>query len=226
MSAIAATSAASRPSLRRLVWLHPEWWTLALCAVAWSAMFRPHMHHLHSHHLVSIQLTKWMVMTVAMMLPLVVGPIRFAAKRSLWRRRHRAIAGFLLSYLGCWLLVGVPVAFINPGPLLAAAAFVASAAWNLMRYRRLALATCHWTMPLAPYGWRADRDCVLYGWRIGTSCALSCYPLMLACALSSHALPVMIFGMAVGIIERYTYRPDQRLLSGALLAAAVISFLR
>ena len=39
-------------------------------------------------------LGRWMLMIVAMMVPLLIGPIRTTATRSLWRRRHRAIAAF------------------------------------------------------------------------------------------------------------------------------------
>jgi hypothetical protein len=78
-------------------------------------------------------------------------------------------------------------------------------------------------MPLAPRGWRADRDCVLYGWRTGTSCALSCWALMLACALSGHALIATLFVTAVALIERYTLRVDRRVLSAALFGAAAIT---
>ncbi len=192
-------------------------------------MLRPHAHRMdmsvNGSEIVAMRLANWMAMTLAMMLPLVIRPIRFAAERSLWQRRHRAIAGFLIGYLGCWLLVGLPVAFVTPGPLFAAVIFGFGAWWQLTRRRRFVLAACHRSMPLAPRGWRADRDSVLYGWRTGTNCALSCLPLMLACALLGHALPAMILGMAVAIIERYTFNPSPILLSAAQAVAAVISLL-
>lgn len=203
----------SAVALQRAVWRHPEWWALGLCAIAWGAMFRPHAHH-------GAPLANWMIMTVAMMLPLVVGPIRFAAERSLWRRRHRAIAGFLAGYLGAWLAVGVAISFIEPGPWLAAAAFAVAGVWQLTRYRRIAMAGCHRSMPLAPRGWRADRDCVRYGWTVGTYCVASCWALMLACAMAGHHLLAM-FGITAFLWTERVTRPRRRLYAALLFGAAL-----
>jgi predicted metal-binding membrane protein len=54
----------------------------------------------------------WLVMTVAMMVPLTVASIRTTAARSLWSRRERAVAGFLLGYLGPWLIAGMAVTML------------------------------------------------------------------------------------------------------------------
>ena len=78
-------------------WRRPEWWSLALCAAAWLLMVRRHWHGISG----------WMLMTFAMMLPMVVDSIRATAERSLWRRRHRAIAAFLIGYLSLWIVIGV-----------------------------------------------------------------------------------------------------------------------
>ena len=204
MSAIAA---------QRVVWRHPEWWALALCAVAWAAMFRPHAQH-------GARLTNWIVMTVAMMLPLVIGPARFVAERSLWRRRHRAIAGFLIGYLAMWVFVGIAVSFLEPGPVPAAVAFAVAGVWQLTRTKRVAMAACHRAMPLAPHGWRADRDCIGYGLMVGTYCVVSCWALMLACALMGHHLVAMAGISAFLYADRYM-RPRRLLFSAILFAAAV-----
>lgn len=203
----------------RIAWRHPEWWALAISACAWLALLQPHAHHLHGGF------TLWVLMTLAMMLPVVVFPIRTAAERSLWRRRHRAIAGFLIGYLAMWCLAGVVVALFDiHGRIAGGVAFAVAGAWQLTRWKRLALNACHRTMPLAPSGWRADRDCVRYGWRTGTRCVISCWALMLACALTGHALLATAFVMAVMLIERYTWRPDHRVLSAAIFAASLVSF--
>lgn len=208
---------AGRPHLRRLAWRHPEWWTLVLSAGAWISMFRPHAHHAHP-------LTSWLVMTLAMMLPMVVDPVRTTAERSLWRRRHRAMALFLFSYVGCWMLAGLAASFITIShPFAPAIAFSLAGAWQLTRFKRLSLVACHRTRPLAPRGWRADRDCLLYGATIARSCVTSCWALMLACSLAGHSLPATLFVTAIALTERYTARPDQRLLSAALFGAALWS---
>ena len=178
---------------------YPEWWTLGLSAAAWVAMLQPHAHH-------RAPLLQWLLMTVAMMFPVMLDSIRATAERSLWKRRNRAIAGFLLGYLACWMLAGaILIAIRIPAePRFAAAALLIAAAWQCTRAKRIALTGCHATMPLAPRGWRADRDCIRYGWLLGTRCVVSCWALMLACFLTGHALAAMIALTAIVVLERLT----------------------
>jgi len=214
----AAEWAVTRLDGRYFFWRHPEWWPLALSAGAWMWMLTMHGHHHHGG-----SLTPWMVMTVAMMLPMVIPSVRTTAERSLWRRRHRAVAFFLGGYLACWAVVGVLATFIPMYVYAGAIAFAVAGAWQLTRQKRIALAGCHRTVPLAPFGWRADRDCTRYGGMIGTRCVTSCWAVMVACSLSGHAFAACAGVTAIGMIERYTWRPDHRLLSGALFAAAALS---
>src|SRR6476620_12211696 len=105
-------------SFRRFGWRHPEWWTLGLSALAWVSLLSDepakghHQHHYyHGASMLNVsmllrELWLWVLMIVAMMLPLLVTPVRVVAARSLWRRRHRAIASFLVGYLATWLVVG------------------------------------------------------------------------------------------------------------------------
>lgn len=203
----------------RFVWLHPEWWALVVSAGAWAVLLRLHAEHVHT---TGAMLANWLVMTLAMMLPMVVMPIRVTAERSLWRRRNRAIAGFLAGYIGGWMLVGVAALFLPPVP--AAAAFGVAGVWQLTRWKRAGLAGCHRTVPLAPRGWRADRDCAGYGLRIGSRCILSCWALMLACFFSGHALVATLLVTAVMFGERFLRRPDHRLFAAALFAAAIVAW--
>jgi hypothetical protein len=55
---------------------------------------------------------QWMLMVAAMILPLQIDGVRRIAEYSLWSRRHRAIAGYLVGYLIVWAAAGVP----SPGP--------------------------------------------------------------------------------------------------------------
>src|SRR5205085_2642732 len=80
-----------RQALReRIAWAHPEWWALGFSAAAWlnlstaalATASREHQHHM------SRGLADWMVMAVAMMVPLTTDAIQMIAARSLWRRRH------------------------------------------------------------------------------------------------------------------------------------------
>jgi predicted metal-binding membrane protein len=236
---------------KQLNWLHPEWWSLAIAVSAWAMILwfavpmdpglsSSHGHATHemlgaalSHNQAVWQPAtfSWFVMTVAMMFPMMLDPIRITASRSLWHRRHRAIVGFLAGYLMPWMLFGIVTMVLvavmqsqtGVGPAIAASfAFAAAALWQLTSKKRRAVIACHRTMPLAPKGWRADRDCLRYGWMIGSSCLVSCWALMLACLMSGHSFPAMLCATSVVWIERNKPRTNQRLLSAFLAALAVI----
>jgi predicted metal-binding membrane protein len=174
------------------------------------------------------ELCAWLAMVVAMMLPLQLDAVRVAAFRSLRRRRQRAAALFVLGYLAPWAALGAAVAWLRSASwpaahadAAAAAAFALAALWTLTAARRRALVACHRTVPLAPTGWRADRDCVGYGARVGAACAASCWATMLGCALTGHALLAMVGGAAIAARERLAFRTPHRtvLVATAGLAA-------
>jgi hypothetical protein len=201
-------------SLReRLAWRHPEWWSLALSAVCWIVLLtrtRPH----HAVHAIG-GMSEWALMVIEMMFPLAIAPVRMTAERSLWRRRHRAIAEFLAGYVLVWLVVGaigiwalttLPVVAWLGWDGLTIVGLVVAAAWQLAPAKRRALRACHRTAPLAGRGWRADRDCVAYGLTSGGRCVLNCWAMMFACLLSAHSIPVMVAATIVGLRERYALR--------------------
>src|SRR5262245_38413651 len=96
---------------RRVVWRHPEWWALALSAAAWlvivseAAVSSGTTHDAHRSVIADVR--DWLLMVLAMMLPLSVAAIQATADRSLWRRRHVAIAAWLSGYIAMCLLFGV-----------------------------------------------------------------------------------------------------------------------
>lgn len=239
-------------SWRQLAWQYPEWWVIALSVIAWPLLvMQAHpapitpsqalAHQGHHHEAPAAsgaaipawlpELGIWMLMVVAMMLPLVLGAARHAAVRSLWRRRTRAIGGFLVGYLAVWLLAGIPALLLSRALGLnerarligAVAIFAIAAVWQLTPLKERLLLSCHRTAPLAPGGWRADRDCLRYGWLIGGFCLGSCWAMMLACALAGHHPLLMIGVGAIGATERYLPRPDQRIFGGLLLGLAVVA---
>lgn len=171
--------------MRRLVWHHPEWWALGLALCAWAVLIAANVGEdgteraeAHQHLVDSIGssllvgIAHWQLMVMAMMLPVVVPSLRVAAFRSLWRRRHRAVAGFLVGYLAVWALAGLAVSCLLawvPGLThawqseAAAGAFFLAACWQWSRIKQRALVACHRTIPLSPSGSRADRDCIVFG---------------------------------------------------------------
>jgi len=219
VSAVPACSRRLTPAaIQYFFWSYPEWWSLALSCLAWTVMLG---HRVSSagtgvHHLSFEQeFSDWMVMVAAMMLPLTVDAVRATALRSLWRRRHRAIAGFLAGYMVPWLVAGWLVTTLRMevwahSAAAPAVAFLAAALWLLTPAHRRALAACHRTQPLAPVGWRADLDCLRFGGTIGTACVRSCWPLMVACALAGHGPIALAGGMAVGALERWPFRARTR----------------
>src|SRR5947208_13000111 len=110
---------------RVFAWSHPEWWMLATWLAACAALLMstagPASWALCTgapstdvsgtlHRIRALVLSGAMVrmaagsllMTLAMMLPLIILPVRHAAFRSPWRRRHRAAAGVVLGYVAVW----------------------------------------------------------------------------------------------------------------------------
>jgi predicted metal-binding membrane protein len=206
--------------LRRAAWPHPEWWALALSAAAWIDLVAgsagsPGGGHA-AHGSVLTVTSRWSIMVIAMMFPLVVGSIRTTAERSLWSRRHRAIIVFLAGYLATWLAAGVALHLAIttvdisrwvPSSLLAAVAFALAAAWQFGVPKWRAVRACHRAARLAPHGWRADCDCGRYGWMVGRQCVMSCGPLMLALQLTSHSVPILLSISALTLFERYAGKP-------------------
>lgn len=196
-------------------WLHPEWWTIGLAAVAWAFMLLhagPNSGHDMHHRMTLVdEIAHWMLMVVAMMLPLVSGAVRFTASASLWVRRHRAILGFLLGYFGSWLGLAIVAVTLRQAAWFhtdaaPALGFAAAALWQRTVMYKRAVAACHCTWPIAPLGWRADRDCLRFGGFIGLACIRTCWPLMLACGFAGHSPIAMTGGAVIGFVEQRRYR--------------------
>jgi predicted metal-binding membrane protein len=230
-----------RDKLRRFGWRHPEWWVVMIAAVAWmfmAGMSHSHASHTHASHIGitpgigHAQGTLGMVaMVIAMMVPLILTNVRHVALSSLWRRRHRAIAGFLAGFIAVWFVV--QSAIVGTWGLLAplvgwqtagGVAMVAAALWELAPIKRQRIRRCHLTVPLAPRGWRADADCARYGVSTGFSCVTTCWALMVAAAAFSHSLMVMIVLFGVQMSGRYQQRPSSFLAALAVLGVCLLSF--
>jgi hypothetical protein len=212
----------------RFFWSHPEWWALAGAAVAWGSMLAHHgdLGAGVSCHCAGVadEWGWWLVMVVAMMVPLRADALRLVAFRSLRPRRHRAMAVFLFGYVVAWAGAGVVVvallrAFpVLRGPAGAAAVLLAAAAWTIAPLRRRAMIECHRAIPLAPIGLRADCDCARFGARVGAACTAACLPTMLACAASGHSLLAMLGGAGIALLEQRAFRPRERAAAWATLA--------
>lgn len=229
---------------RQLTWNHPEWWALGLAISAWATLIALNVGGLrtpstdaHRHHMGSVSASilmgaaHWQLMVLAMMLPIIVPSLRVAAFRSLWWRRHRAVGGFLLGYLAVWTFVGLAASCLLAWAQnltyewqgeATAATFLLAACWQWSRIKQRALVTCHRTIPLAPSGLKADRDCVVYGWQIGCSCCLSCWALMIACTLTGHSIVALLACGSIGLAERYSWQPNSKLIGLGILCQALV----
>jgi hypothetical protein len=207
-------------------WLrrHPEWWMIAMSAAAWAMLLASRVPPHHAAADVRMALSDWLLMTAAMMLPLAVTPVRGTAARSLWSRRHWAIAAFVIGYGLAWCTAGAffivavgAAARLIELHVLSIVMLLVAAAWHVGPARRRAVLACDRSMPLAPSGWRANWDCVSFGMFFGRQCVLRCWAAMLAASLI-HSAAGMILISLIGFVEE---RPPSGATTGAFAFVAL-----
>jgi predicted metal-binding membrane protein len=150
-----------------------------------------------------------LAMVMAMMAPLLAGPMRHLWSRSLSRRRVRAIAVFVLAYGAAWMAAATVLALVATGvraadgPLLVVAVVILALLWQLSPAKQQCLKLCHRLPRLAAFGWNADRDCLRYGLANALWCIGSCWALMLLSMLVDGAHLAVAVSVAVLLaIER------------------------
>jgi predicted metal-binding membrane protein len=213
-------------ALRQAGWRRPEWTAAAAAAVSWTIVAAGlygndgHAGHNAAHHHTAAaarpDLPAWTAMAAAMMVPAVLPAVRSIAFASLWRRRQRAVAVFLVSYLAVWLAFGVVAleavdavhARVDVGSTaLLTASLVVAAAWELTGQKRRALRACHLIAPPPPRGWKADAGCARAGLTHGRRCVVSCWALMLAMAVGGHgSISLMLLLTAVVAAQKLLVR--------------------
>jgi predicted metal-binding membrane protein len=178
----------------------------------------------HHHDLPAPGLGWWMLMTVATMVPATLPMVREISLQSLWTRRYRSAATFLVGYLAVWGVFGaaalgiwgVAGPFAPAATLVIGAILLAAAAWGLTATKRRCLKRCHRYLPLPPRGRAADRACLRFGLYHGSQCLGVCWPLMLV-MIPGHSLVLMLGVTALVTWERLARLP--RLRAGALVLA-------
>lgn len=192
---------------------HPEWWVALVSASVWVTMLAGVVTSVagpgHDHTAPLRALGPWVLMVLAMMVPLTLPTVRGVARASLWPRRHRAVAVFLGGYVAVWAVAGVVLleahhvaeALLGPLPVASLALVTAVMWWRHPVCRRAAI-RCGRSAPLAPRGWRADRDAARFGARIGASCVVSCWATMGAVVALGHHAVVMAAGLALHLHRR------------------------
>jgi predicted metal-binding membrane protein len=143
----------------------------------------------------------WALMVAAMMLPLIMAPLRHVRDRSFASRRARAMLIFVAGYLAAWMVAGVGLQamaiaarWAAPAPLLCLGLAAAIAtAWQVSPAKQWCLNRCHRQPHLAAFGAAADRDAFDFGLTNGASCVGACWALMLLILLVEHG---HLLGMA------------------------------
>lgn len=169
----------------------------------------------------------WVVMSAAMMLPSALPAARHVAVESLCRRRHRAVAEYVIAYVAVWVVVGaVATALLAVRPVPLPVALLVAAAWQASPWHAAYVRDCHRTVPLPVSGRRAEVAALRFGARNGRACVGSCWALMLVMAVvpGAHLAWTLALG---GIVtaEKLLPRPRRtaRLAAVALIAAALVS---
>jgi predicted metal-binding membrane protein len=190
--------------IRQAARINPEYGVVLAIVAAWVAVVgfhagpadlasAGHHHGVHAPPSVLAALPMWTVMCIAMMVPAALPAVRHVGTNSLRWRQQRAIAEFLVGYVGVWVAFGVvtlsALALVDgrlPSDVVLVAALGAAAGWQLLPYQRYFLRACHRTAPLPPRGWRAAVGCTRFGFRHGWACLGVCGPLMVVMAVVLH----------------------------------------
>jgi len=129
----------------------------------------------------------WLLMTVAMMLPLMSAPVRHVRDRSFRRQRSRAIALFLASYLSIWLIAGfalsagvLAIRLLSGGSRVPLVLLLLSLGlYEISPLKQACLNRGHAHPALSAFGRAAEIDVLRFGWAHGAWCVGSCWALML-----------------------------------------------
>jgi predicted metal-binding membrane protein len=177
-----------------------------------------------------------MLMVVAMMVPVTLPAIRYVGLNSVRRRRRRAMALYTAVYVGIWALLGIAAlgidhllrAHLGLGDrVLLVLALLGAAGWQLTRAKRRALFACGRTVPLPPFGRRADAGCARFALLHGLRCIRSCWAIMLVMVALGHsslvwmvALTGLVVAEELTVRGRWVTRPAAAVL--AVAAGAVL----
>ena len=217
----------------------PEWRVAALAAAAWLPLVAGFgMQHEppaagHSAAGMLAWLPGWLMMVTAMMVPLTLPALRHLGLNSVRRRRQRAMALFTAAYVAAWVAFGIAALGLDhllrehaglPDRVVLALALGVAAAWQLTRAKQRALFACGRTVPLPPFGRRADAGSVRYALLHARRCLQSCWALMLVMVVAG-SLAWMVVLTALVVAEERPIRGRRRPWPAAalLVAAAAVT---
>jgi len=155
------------------------------------------------------------LMIAAMMLPLIIAPLRHLRDRSFARQRTRLTILFGAGYGVVWMMAAVVLQLIvvaarsaTPAPLLCFGLAVATAMlWQVSPTKQWCLNRCHRRPHLAAFGATADRDAFAFGLTNGASCAGSCWALMLLTLLIDHGQILLMIAVTLFVFAERLESP-------------------
>jgi hypothetical protein len=255
---VAARDPAARSAaLRKLHDRDPQWWLWPVAAAGWTvlgALFVARLvavpaagglgghvgHSGHAGHADGLGSVAGLgehavagIAMVAVMAPLIVENVRFAARRSPRRARgavtRDVVAGWALGWIGAAVVLGVGGAVLvgTVGNLAAVALLtVVAVGWQYTARKRRGLARCHALFAPPLDRRRSGPACRRYGWRLGRDCVLSCGPLMGLMVVAAHNPFVVAASMATLWYERRRphHDPATRPTSVAIAATGAVAF--
>jgi predicted metal-binding membrane protein len=157
----------------------------------------------------------WMLMLAAMMLPLLIAPVRHVYNSSFARRRGRAIALFVLGYALLWMAAGVMLMALALALRLIASesflpivlALTIAILWQFSPWKQRSLNRCHSHRALAAFGCAADIDALRFGLTHGIWCVASCCGLMFLPLLISRGDKVAMIAVSAWMLAERLERP-------------------
>jgi predicted metal-binding membrane protein len=162
-------------------------------------------------------LAGWALMLLAMMPPLLATPLMHIWRSSLPSRRIQASVGFLLGYGAMWMAAGpllIALALLLQMVVAENALVVAllvAMLWSASPWHRAALNGGHRMGRLSPFGWAADKNCLIQGLAHGLFCIVSCWAWMVVPLVSgSWHIPMMLLTGAILLAERLMIRQARK----------------
>ena len=151
----------------------------------------------------------WALMLAAMMLPVLIAPVRHIHDRSFTHRRARAISLFLAAYGAVWMACGIVLIGIREliPPAALAMAILPIVVWECSPAKQRCLNRGHAHPELPAFGHAADLGALRFGWTHALWCVGSCWALMFLPMLVSRGHFAVMAAVSVWLFAERLERP-------------------
>jgi predicted metal-binding membrane protein len=153
----------------------------------------------------------WALMLAAMMLPVLIAPVRHVRDRSFARRRPRAIALFIAAYAAIWMACGFLLMgarqLLPQSPTAVALAILLVVVWECSPAKQRCLNRGHAHPELPAFGRAADLGALRFGWTHAVWCVGSCWALMFLPLLVSRGHLAAMAAVSLWLFAERLDRP-------------------